>query len=484
MRLGDLLEKTEIVETAASMDIEVHGVSFDTRTLRAGEIFVAVKGYERDGHRHIEEAIEKGAVCVLCQEAPASRSTPYVLMEDTRKGLAAVSAAWFDNPADKLKIVGITGTNGKTTVTSLLKNVIEKYTGAKAGLIGTNVNLIGDRAISAKHTTPESYEIHELLDTMVREGCEYVVMEVSSHALHLERVHGIEFEVGVFTNLSPDHLDFHLTMDDYAGTKARLFSNCRRAAINLDDKYAQTMIENADCGVMTYAIDDVSADLTAKSIKLHGDSVDFCALSTGSLLRVKLRIPGKFSVYNALAILSAAVLLEFDITMVAAQMESCDGVKGRAEIVPTGKDFTVMIDYAHTPDALENVITAARGFVRSRVITLFGCGGDRDSKKRPLMGKIAAKLSDFVVVTSDNPRTEQPDAIIRDIIAGMADTNTPYRIIENRREAIHWALGSAGSGDVLILAGKGHETYQIFGKEKTPFDEREVVAEYFSANEE
>ena len=478
-KLGELIEKADIIRAAADMDIEVHGISFDTRTLRPGELFVAVIGYERDGHRYIEEATKKGAVCVLCQEAPASEAAPYVLMKDTRKALACVSASWFDYPADKLKTVGITGTNGKTTVTSLLKQVVEKYSGAKAGLIGTNVNIIGDREVSAKHTTPESYEIQELLYEMAAEGCEYAVMEVSSHALHLDRVHGIEFDVGVFTNLSPDHLDFHDTMEDYAKTKARLFSNCGSAAVNIDDSYAQTMIGNADCGVLKYAINDCSADLLAGNIKLHADRAEFCATTDGKAYDTQLRIPGMFSVYNALAVISSAILLGFDAGRAAAILRSCDGVRGRAEIVPIEKDFTVMIDYAHTPDALENVIKAARDFTQGRVITLFGCGGDRDSKKRPIMGKIAACLSDYVIVTSDNPRTEKPGAIIEEIIAGMEDTKTPYRVIENRREAIHWALGSAEAGDVLILAGKGHETYQIFGKEKRHFDEREVVAEFF-----
>jgi len=478
MLLKDLLEKVNIDISSADMGIEVHGVSFDTRTLRAGEIFIAIRGFERDGHLFIADAVGKGAVCVLCEERP-DITTPYIVVKDSRKALAAVSAAWFGYPAQKLAIIGVTGTNGKTTVTSILKRIIEECTGAKAGLIGTNGNMIGDREFLAERTTPESYEIQELLSMMVLEGCHYAIMEVSSHALYLDRVYGIEFEVGIFTNLTPDHLDFHSTMEEYAEVKAAMFANCRHAAINIDDEYAQLMLSNANCPVLTYAVDDVSADLVAKSIKLHTDRIDFCALTIGSLNRIELKIPGLFTVYNALAVISATMLLGFDIENVAAALQTCGGVLGRAEVVPTGRDFTVLIDYAHTPDALQNIITTARGFTRGRVVTLFGCGGDRDKGKRPLMGEIAVKNSDFVIVTSDNPRTEEPDAIISDILKGMTATKTPYCVIETRREAIYWALENSRTDDVLILAGKGHEKYQIFGKEKIHFDEREVVAEYF-----
>jgi len=480
MLLKDLLAKVNIVSAKADMGIEIHGVSFDTRTLRAGELFIAIKGFESDGNDYVEDAVKKGAVCVLCEQAPVV-DVPYVLVEDARKTLALVSAAWFGEPASKLKIIGVTGTNGKTTVTSLIKCVIEKCTGGVVGLIGTNAYKIGDMEFPSEHTTPESYVIQELLSTMVSSGCEYVVMEVSSHALHLDRVHGIEFDVGVFTNLSQDHLDLHGTMENYANAKAQLFAISCTSAINIDDEYANVMINHAKGPVLTYAINDDAADLVAKSVKLYADKVEFCALTIGNLHRVVMNIPGMFSVYNALAVLAAVYLLELDIETAAAVIQTCSNVKGRAEIVPVPRDFTVLIDYAHTPDALENIITTVREFTQGRVVTLFGCGGGRDSEKRPLMGEIAAKLSDFVVVTSDNPRTEEPSAIIEDILVGMRDVKTAHKVIENRREAIHWALENAEHGDVVILAGKGHETYQIFGKDKIHFDEREVVAEYFNA---
>jgi len=482
MLLKYLLEKTDIKVVAADMNIEVHGISFDSRTIMAGELFVAIKGFDSDGHRYIEEAAGKGAVCILCEEAPTI-AAPYVTVGDSRKALAAVSAAWFRYPASELRLVGVTGTNGKTTVTDLIKQLIEKCIGAKVGLVGTNRNMIGERELPTERTTPESYETQKLLRVMADEGCQYAVIEVSSHALQLHRVHGIEFEVGVYTNLSPDHLDFHDSMDDYAKVKSSMFSHCRHAVINIDDEYAHIMASGAAQPVMTYSTKDLSADLVGKDIKLRMNRVEFCALAVGSLNRTLLNIPGIFSVYNALAAMSAVMLLGVEIERAAAVMQTCGAVKGRAEVVPTGMDFTVLIDYAHTPDALEKIIQTARGFAQGRVITLFGCGGDRDKTKRPLMGAAAAKLSDYTVITSDNPRTEEPGAIIRDILVGIGKKQKAYRVIENRREAIYWALGNAQPGDVLILAGKGHETYQVFGKEKTHFDEREVVAEFFGREE-
>jgi len=480
LTLRELLKKTDVCSVAADMDIMIHGVCFDTRKLQAGDLFVAVRGFESDGHLFIKEAISKGAACVLCEESP-EETFPHVLVNDTRKALATVSAAWFGFPASKLKLIGVTGTNGKTTVTTLIKQVVEKCSGDKAGLIGTNGNLIGDKEYPANYTTPESYEIHELLAMMVEEGCRYAIMEVSSHALYLSRVYGIEFDVGVFTNLSPDHQDFHASMEDYAKAKSLLFSSSRSAAINIDDEFAQIMIDSTSGPVFSYAINDVAADFVAKSIKLHSDKVDFAALTIGKLIRVEFPIPGMFSVYNAMAVIAASILIGFDIDSVTAALQRTGGVKGRAEVVPTGgRGFTVLIDYAHTPDALRSIIKAARSFTRGRVVTLFGCGGDRDKTKRPMMGAIAVEHSDFAVITSDNPRTEEPSAIIDDILKGIEQAKAPYNVIINRREAINWALENAQQDDILILAGKGHETYQIFGKDKMEFDEREVVAEYFS----
>ena len=479
MKLGELLKKVNIVRAEADMDIEIHGVSYDSRTIRAGEIFVAVKGYVDDGNDFAEEAVARGAVCVLSERAPDSNIS-YVLVEDARKCLAAVSANWFSNPAEKLTIIGVTGTNGKTTVTNLIKEVLEKCTGKKVGLIGTIRNMIGSKEVAAERTTPESLEIHGLFAQMVAAGCKYAVMEVSSHSLVLDRVYGMEFEVGVFLNLTPDHMDFHDSMEEYAKAKTKLFTMCKKGAVNLDDAYAKNIIGQAMCPVTTFAVHDDGADLVGKSVKLHPDRVEFCALTIGTLDRVELKIPGMFSVYNALSAISAVMLLGFGVENISAVLQTCGGVKGRAEAVYSNDGYTVIIDYAHTPDALKNIIETMRPCSQGRIITLFGCGGDRDRTKRSVMGEIAAGLSDFVIVTSDNPRTEEPRAIIEDILSGIKNTDTPVEVIESRKEAIVYALTQLKSGDTLILAGKGHEDYQIIGKEKTHFDEREVVREFFS----
>ena len=476
MQLRKLLEKVDIVNCFADTNSEVSGVSYDTRSISTGEIFVAIKGHGCDGHDFISDAITKGATLVVCTKAPEAE-IPYVLVKDSRKALASISAAWFGYPAEKMKMIGVTGTNGKTSVTNLIKNVLEVCTSEKVGLIGTNNNMIGSKIIDTALTTPESYELQNLFSQMVEHGCTYCVMEVSSHALALHRVHGIEFDIGVFTNLTQDHLDFHGTMQAYAEAKAELFKISKNAAINIDDEYSKVMIKAAAGRVFSYAVNDNGADLSAKELKLSAGKAEFLALAVGSLARVELNIPGLFSVYNALSVLAVTSLLEIDIKEVAAALKTCGGVKGRAEVVPTNRDFSILIDYAHTPDALENILKSARSFTRGRVVVLFGCGGDRDISKRPLMAKAAAHFSDFVIITSDNPRTEQPLLIIEDILKGMAETQTQYVTIENRREAIRWAIENAKKDDVIILAGKGHETYQIVGKEKIHFDEREVVAE-------
>lgn len=477
MKLLDLLKGITVTKSQADMTLEITGLSYDSRTTEKGNIFVAVRGYESDGHQYINAAVSKGAVCVLCEEKPGV-DIPYIIMENTRRGLAVAAANWYNNPSVEMKLIGVTGTNGKTTTTNLIKTIIEKCTGAKVGLIGTNHNMIGDKIIETEHTTPESYELQKLFREMADSGCSYAIMEVSSHALYLDRAYGVRFEVGVFTNLTHEHLDFHKTMDEYADAKALLFKQSEHAVINLDDAYASLMIKSAACPVMTFSKDNDVADLVAKRIKLSADKVDFCALTLEKLQKIEVNIPARFTIYNALAALGAGLTLGLALEDMADALKSYPGVKGRVEVVPTGRDFTVIIDYAHTPDALENVIGTFTEFEAGRVVTLFGCGGDRDASKRPEMGEIAARLSDFVIVTSDNPRTEEPVKIIEDILAGMKQTKTPYIVIENRREAIEWALKNAQPNDIIILAGKGHETYQIIGKEKFHFDEREVVRDF------
>ena len=481
MKLAELLKDVEIQETNVDLSMEVGEVRYDSRAVEAGDVFVAICGYETDGHRFIPKAAEQGASVIICQRKPEI-DVPYVLTENTRYALAMMGRNRFGAPADSMKMIGITGTNGKTTTTYLVKKILESQ-GAKVGLIGTNQNMIGEEILPTERTTPESYELHKLFAQMRDAGCTHVVMEVSSHSLVLDRVAGIHFAVGVFTNLTQDHLDFHKTMDAYRDAKAILFTMCDTGVINYDDEAGRVILKNAPCKTLTYSAKEDAADLVAKSIKLKAAGVDFAAVAKGEIARVSLGIPGEFSVYNALSAIGCCLALDIHLEASAQALQTAHGVKGRAEVVPTPTDYTVLIDYAHSPDGVENILRTARGFTKGRVIALFGCGGDRDKTKRPKMGRIAADLADYCIVTSDNPRTEEPKAIIDDIVVGMTDSKCPYKVIVNRPEAIHYALGFAKKGDTIVLMGKGHETYQEINHVKHHLDEREVVADYFAEKE-
>ena len=476
MKLRELLAGVAVEKTAADLDMDIGEVRYDSRQVGKGDLFVAIRGYATDGHQYIAKALEQGAAAIVCETAP--EGVPAVIVADARRALAEIAANRFGHPAQSMVMVGVTGTNGKTTTTYLVKHMLEKA-GHKVGLIGTNQNLIGSEVIETERTTPESYELHALFARMRDAGCTHVVMEVSSHSLVLERVYGIRFAVGAFTNLTQDHLDFHGTMEEYRKAKALLFSMCDKGVINLDDPAAQAMLADAKCETLTFSCDKDAAGLTAKNIQLRANGVEFIACTTDGIARVKLAIPGHFSVENALAALGIALQLGLPIEQAAQALGTATGVKGRVEVVPTDTDYTVLIDYAHSPDGVENVLKAVRGFASGRVIALFGCGGDRDKTKRPKMGAIAARLADYCVVTSDNPRTEQPDAIIEDILTGMRDSKTPIKVIADRRAAIHWALDHAKKDDIIVLMGKGHETYQEIDHVKHHMDEREIVHAYF-----
>ena len=477
MKLKEIVKNLEILNATADMEMEIRGISYDSRQTKPGDLFVAVRGFESDGHRFIPKAVENGALAVLCEETPED-GTPYVRICDCRMGLALASREFFGNPASEMTMIGITGTSGKTTSSYLMKHLLESKLDAKVGLIGTNGNMIGDELLHTEHTTPESYELHKLFRSMADAGCTHVVMEVSSHSLTLERVAGIRYDVGLYTNLSQDHLDFHGTMEEYAAAKKKLFRQCKTACVNLDDKWADFMMDGAECPVSTFSIDRNDADLTAKDVRLSANGVRFAAVNNSGLALTRLAIPGMFSVHNALGVMSVGLALGISLYDCADAMASAKGVKGRLEIVPTDRDYSIIIDYSHKPDALENVLKTLRSVTKGRLIALFGCGGDRDRAKRPIMGAIAADNADLVVVTSDNPRTEDPDAIIREIVEGMKGKRTQTKVICDRVEAIHWAIDNAGAGDVILLAGKGHEDYQVVGHEKHHMDEREIVAEY------
>ena len=478
MILGRLLEGVALQRCAVSPERSVTSVSYDTRTLEPGALFVALSGYKTDGHLYIREALDKGAAAVLCQQPPREEG-PWLICPDTRSALAIVSANWFGHPERKLELIAVTGTNGKTTTTYLMKEVLERCAGAKVGLIGTNRNMIGAESFPAQRTTPESYDLQRLLRQMKDAGCTHVVMEVSSHALMLHRVDGLRFAAGIFTNLTADHLDFHGSMESYRDAKGRLFEQTDLAVLNLDDAAGRWFANNVNCPVITYSENKDQADLTAKNIRLFPERVEFEAVTLEDIRRVRLPIPGGFSIYNALGVLACAVGLGMTLSCTAAALVHVKGVKGRVEVVPVPALFTVLIDYAHTPDALENILTTVRALAVNRVICVFGCGGDRDRSKRPVMGAIAADLADLVVVTGDNPRTEPPMVIIEDILAGMEESQTPRVVEPDRRAAIRYALSQGRPGDVILLAGKGHETYQEIGGVRYHLDEREEIQDFF-----
>lgn len=476
MKLKELLAGLDILSSSADLNTDIHEVQYDSRLVEPGDLFIAVPGAAADGHKFIPMAREKGAACVLCEKIPEG-DVPFVQVADTRRALAVVGGNRFDHPARELTMIGITGTSGKTTSTYLIKSILEQKAGAKVGLIGTIQNMIGERVLASGHTTPDPYDLQSMLSLMVAEGCGYAVMEVSSHALDQDRVEGCTFDAGIFTNLTQDHLDYHGTMENYLAAKKRLFSLCKTAILNQDDAWYGPMREGLECKTVTFSAGNDAADYTARNIRQRPDGVDFELVGTGVIGRVRLAVPGRFSVYNALGAAACALTLGLPFQPVVDALGKAAGVKGRCEVVPTGRDFTVVIDYAHTPDGLEKICGALRECKTGRLVTVFGCGGDRDKTKRPKMGKAAAALSDFLVVTSDNPRSEDPQAIIDDILAGLADSKTPYTVVANRVEAIRWAIHNAKSGDTILLAGKGHETYQVLRDGIVHLDEREVVAE-------
>ena len=479
MKLRQLLQDIPVLETNVDTEIDIDAVHYDSRKVTLGSLFVAISGFASDGNRFIPMALEKGAVAVVTAKKPEA-DVPYVLVESDRMALALLGCNFYGHPARDMTMIGVTGTNGKTSVTLLLKQVLEACLGAKVGLIGTMANMIGEESIPTERTTPESYELQGLFARMRDAGCTHVVMEVSSHAITLERIGGVHFDVAAFTNLTEDHLDFHKTMDAYCDAKADLFRRCGRAVINRDDSYAPRILAAAECPVLTTSVAG-GGDLQAKDLELLAEGIRFTAVSGEETAEVKLPIPGRFTVYNALTVLGIAKQLGISLSDCAAALANARGVKGRVEVVPTPQTpYSVLIDYAHTPDGLENVLSSVRDFCKGRIIAVFGCGGDRDPMKRPIMGEIGVKLSDIAVITSDNPRTEDPMAIIQDILEGVKPEYGEYNIIEDRRAAIRYAMDIAKKDDIIILAGKGHETYQDIGGHKYHLDEREEVAAHLS----
>lgn len=475
MKAKELLSGLKVIDGKGYDDVNVLDIAYDSRNVKKGCAFVCIKGFKTDGHDFIRDAMQKGASLIVCQEK-IDVDIPYIQVENTRHALAIISSNFYDNPSKKLKLIGVTGTNGKTSTTYIIKTILES-SGKKVGLIGTNQNMIGQEVIKTKHTTPESLELQQLFNKMYECGVEYVVMEVSSHSLELNRVDGCIFEVGIFTNLTQDHLDFHENMTNYLEAKKKLFNISKVAVLNRDDNAFLEISKNIKAQVLSYSVDHNDAQLVAKNIRQKINGVEFEVVSNNDIERFEINIPGKFSVYNALGGILATMQLGIKIEKIKIALKEFEGVKGRAELVKLDKDFSVIIDYAHTPDGLLNILNTINDYKKARLITLFGCGGDRDNKKRSIMGDIATQLSDFCIITSDNPRTEDPKKIIDEIVSGIKKGTCEYVTIENRKQAIKYGLSILKKDDILLLAGKGHEDYQILNDKTIEFDERKIVAQ-------
>ena len=472
MKLRDLIENNAVT---AIGDTEISSVTDDTRKVTEGSLFVCVKGGSFDGHTAAAEMLEKGAAAVVC-ERDLGLGDRQIITDNSRKLYGQICSAWFGHPERKMKLIGVTGTNGKTTITNVIKNILMKN-GHKTGLVGTIQNEIGDEILHTENTTPMTYDFMGLLAKMADAGCEYVVMEVSSFGLCQYRIGTSYFDVAVFTNLTQDHLDYHKDMEDYYQAKKMLFDICDCAVINADDDYGRRLFGEVSCTRKSFSVKE-NADYYADGIKIKstGSSFWFCNGDKSHLIRT--RMPGQFNVSNITAAIAACLEVGLSIDSIIPAIEEYNGVKGRCEVIPTGLDFTVICDYAHTPDAVENILRSVREYTENDLICLFGCGGNRDAAKRPKMAKAAAKYADKLIITSDNPRNEQPEAIIQDILSGLEGEAVNYDVVVDRKEAIFHALKIAEKGDIIVLAGKGHEDYQVLaGMEHIHFDEREIVAE-------
>lgn len=458
-------------------DCEITDMTADSRNVTEGMAFICINGVARDGHEFAASAAEKGASVIVCERDLGLANQ--IIVSSARYAFAAMCENFFSHPLKKLKLIGITGTNGKTSTSFITKQILE-HCGHKCGLIGTIQNMVGEEVLHTEYTTPDTYELHSLFARMAEANCEYVVMEVSSHALAQGRVTGMHFAAACFTNLTEDHLDFHKTMKAYFEAKTLLFGMTDSAVVNIDDQWGNRIPIADDVKLLTYGIENDRADIIAKNVEFFADGVSFTFCTDGKEFNVKVPTPGKFSAYNALSAAGCALAVGIVPEKIAEALNCSSGVKGRAEVYPTGRDFTIILDYAHTPDGVENILSSMKAVSKGRLVALLGCGGDRDPFKRPIMGEAASRLADFVIVTSDNPRSEDPESIVKQIIPGVEKHNTPYVVIVNRREAMKYAVEHARPNDVIVFAGKGHEDYQILSTGKIHFDEREVLAEIFA----
>ena len=484
MNLKKILIGLEGLKVKGNLDLEIKGIESNSKNIEEGFLFIAIKGFSVDGHKFISSAIENGATAIMIEEfcdlkaLNIPQNITIIMAKNTREALAICSSNFYNNPSSKFKLIGVTGTKGKTTTTFMIKEIMEKA-GKKVGLIGTIATYINGKKIKdSDRTTPESLELQKLFNKMVQENVEVVVMEVSSQSLKLHRVDGCEFDLVLFTNFSEDHISEkeHPNMEDYFNSKLKLFNMCKEGIVNADDLYGSKIPKLfPESNITTYGIDN-SAKVLAKDITITNAYVDFRVKITDRNERVRTGIPGRFSVYNSLAAICVAKKFEISPEVIKQALEEVR-VPGRSELVNNKRDLTIMIDYAHSPESLQNILQAVKSYTRGRVISVFGCGGDRDSGKRPIMGEISGKIADFTIITSDNPRTEEPQKIVEQIEEGIKKTNGKYKIVVDRVEAIREAIIMANKRDIIVLAGKGHEPYQEINNTKYPFDERIIVNE-------
>lgn len=484
--IGELARLVKGAELIGDPETEIYGIEHDSRKVGKGTLFVCIPGFHVDGHKFIPQAVEAGASAILTtRDLEAMDGTAVLKVKDLSAALDAIVPFFHDYPARSMRMIGITGTNGKTTTSYILRSIL-RNAGFKVGLIGTIQIMIEEESLPIHNTTPDVVELQHVLAVMRDKGMDYVVMEVSSHALDQNRVAGIEFDTAVFTNLTQDHLDYHKTLENYKLAKARLFDMLGRegtkkgktAVVNADDAAGETMLAHADCERITYGIQQ-EASLHAEDIHVRADGTELALCGTFGRLPLNLRLTGIFNVYNVMAATGAALAEGIPAERIAKTLQDFASVPGRFEMVDAGQDFFVIVDYAHTPDGMENVLRTARQIAKKRILTVFGCGGDRDRTKRPIMGRIAAELSDIVLATSDNPRSEDPMAILKDVEAGVMEKigKKHHECIADRRTAIFRAVELAESDDVVVILGKGHENYQILKDKTIHFDDKETARE-------
>lgn len=476
MLLQYLIENLTDKVITGDTNIDINKIEYNSQKIEQNDIFVAIKGYKEDGNDYIKEAVEKGAVCIVTEDELNANELPnitIVRVQNSRIALSLIASKYYDFPARKLKLIGITGTKGKTTTAYMIRDILNA-SGKKTGMIGTIYNTYGNVCIEASRTSPESLDLQKLLKDMVDAQMEYVVMEVSSHSLVLDRVYGLHFAIGIFTNLSQEHLDFHGTMDNYLLAKSKLFEMCDFALVNGDDIHTPRLKKMIKCKTATFGLDN-AVNITASDVRINNNNVEFKMYVNKMLETIVINIPGRFTVYNALAAIGTCSLLGAQMDAILLALSNIK-VPGRSEIIDVPKTFTVMVDYAHNPSSLEAILSSIKKYVKGRIICVFGCGGNRDKEKRPMMGEISGRLADFTVITTDNPRNEDPSIIMKEIEDGVKKTKGLYKIIENRKDAIAFAMRIAWKNDLVLIAGKGHETYQeLKNGKRIDFDERKVV---------